>query len=288
MHNTYLYMMIVRAAWVTHIVHNSFSSFILHRPLSIFCISARPPPPSPLFLNSLFVSPFAFASFLLNTLYYLYAVSLCRAVLYTLCTLYQINADYVQSKRYSLTHSTLIVSDSPHFSSSSSPLHSRLCASLRCYLFYVYTLLGTQSTIDELLCVWVRYWLRFRVCLCQVYVRHKSARFYTLRFRLLLCLLLVLLVLFSPLHNHSIFFHFISLLFTTSWSVRFHSQFRCVCVVESGCYFVCNICVWCLRDVKYEYPANKATEPIQTTRNCYGVWVRACARLWVKFVVKLR
>lgn len=92
MHNTcYLYMMIVYAAWVTHIVHNSFSSFILHSPLSIFCITIHSShPPSSLLCLSLRLRVCAFtSSFSLwyssvgYTLYYLYAISLCRAVLNT-------------------------------------------------------------------------------------------------------------------------------------------------------------------------------------------------------------
>lgn len=129
----------------------------------------------------------------------------------------------------SLQHSSSLI----HFTSRH-PRRLPVCILNSVLLSIVCVHCWVHNAIDELLCAWVRYWLRFRVCLCQVYVRHKSARFYTLRFLLLRCLLLLLLfrsfLRASPLHIQSIFF--ISLLFTMSWSVRFHSQFS---VTSSVC-----------------------------------------------------
>lgn len=213
-------MLIVHAAWVTHIVHNSFSSYILHSPLSIFCVSILSPP-----LCSLSLTICFFLSFLSNKLYYavlsctLYSSPYAIANKCRLCIEQKVLTNSLNTHRllFTLLHFTSRVLASFTFST----LYSSLL-----YLCIQYTFsYARYYSIEELQCAWVRYWLRFRVCLCQVYVRHKSARFYILRFLLLRRLLLLLpIFLFAvPLLRPALLIsiHFIS-------SSLFHYYLRCL------------------------------------------------------------
>lgn len=134
---------------------------------------------------------------------------------------------------------------SPHFSSSSSSLNSWCflrVAIYKCVRLRIHR--WVHNTIDELLCAWVRYRLRFRVCLCQVYVRHKSARFYTLRFLLLLlrCLLLLLyLVLFcASLLSASHSFHLFHFIIIYDVLVRAFPFSFLLCVWVGLLFFFCS------------------------------------------------